>query len=83
MSEFICYSGCAVSAAIAARLLMMGNLHTLTFYNRMFILYYMLESVIGALEEYFLFRVKEHRSLHFTEAESQNINDPEYLQISH
>ena len=66
VSELLCYSGSAVSAIIAASLLRMGNLHTMTFYNRMFILYFMIDSTAGVLEEYFLFRVKEDRSSDFS-----------------
>ena len=62
VSEYICYSGSLVSAMIAVRLLKMGNLNTMTFYNKMFILYFGIDSVTGFLEEYFLFRLREHRS---------------------
>ena len=62
VSEYICYSGCLVSAVIAVRLLKMGNLNTMTFYNKMFILYFGIDSVTGFLEEYFLFRLREDRS---------------------
>ena len=61
LSEYVCYSGSALSAVIAAKLLMMGNIHTMTFFNRMFILYYGIDSVLGVIEQYFLFRVKEDR----------------------
>ena len=62
VSEYICYSGSLVSAVIAVRLLKMGNLNTMTFYNKMFILYFGIDSVTGFLEEYFLFRLREDRS---------------------
>ena len=62
VSEYICYSGSLVSAVIAIRLLKMGNLSTMTFYNKMFILYFGIDSVTGFLEEYFLFRLREDRS---------------------
>ena len=60
--EYICYSGSLVSAVIAVRLLKMGNLDTMTFYNKMFILYFGIDSITGFLEEYFLFRLREDRS---------------------
>ena len=60
--EYICYSGSLVSAVIAFRLLKMGNLDTMTFYNKMFILYFGIDSITGFLEEYFLFRLREDRS---------------------
>ena len=63
--EYLCYSGSAVSALIAASLLMMGNISTMTFFNKMFILYFGIDSVTGVLEEYFLFRLNEDRSIDF------------------
>ena len=60
--EYICYSGSLVSAMIAVRLLKMGNLDAMTFYNKMFILYFGIDSINGFLEEYFLFRLREDRS---------------------
>ena len=65
LSEYLCYSGSAVSVLIAASLLRMGNINTMTFYNKMFILYFGIDSVTGILEEYFLFRLNEDRSLEF------------------
>ena len=62
LSEYLCYSGSTVSALIAASLLRMGNIKTMTFFNKMFILYFGIDSVIGVIEEYFLFRLNEHRS---------------------
>ena len=65
LSEYLCYSGSAVSVLIAFSLLRMGNINTMTFYNKMFILYFGIDAVTGILEEYFLFRLKEDRSLKF------------------
>ena len=65
VSEYLCYSGSAVSVLIAFSLLRMGNINTMTFFNKMFILYFGIDAVTGILEEYFLFRLKEDRSLEF------------------
>ena len=50
-----------MSAVIAFRLMRMGKLHVMTFFNRMFIIFFAIDTIAGVLEEYFLFRIWEDR----------------------
>lgn len=56
-----CYSGSLCSCLIAVHLLKMGHIRDLTFLNKMFLIYFTIESIIGWGESSFLFRLREER----------------------
>ena len=60
IAELGCYSGCALSALIAWRLLRMKNL---TWVNKMFLVYFCIDAVFGSFETYFLFKLYRERFL--------------------
>ena len=57
VSEYGCYLSSILSALIAFKLLRMDRFSKLTFINQMFLLYFSLDSVLGAHEAYYLFRI--------------------------
>ena len=58
VSEGFCYLGLSLSALIALKLTKMEKL---TFLNKMFVVYFLLDFLIGTLETYLLFKVYEER----------------------
>ena len=56
-----CYSGSFFSCLIAMNLFKMGHIRDLTFLNKMFLIYFTIESVVGWLDGSFLFRLIEER----------------------
>ena len=54
-----CYSGSFFSCLIAIHLLKMGPIRDLTFLNKMFLIYFTIESIIGWGDGIFLFRLRE------------------------
>ena len=60
LTELVCWCGVALSAMIARRLLQMER-PSLTFINGMFLLYFTIDAVMGALETYFSFRLFRER----------------------
>ena len=61
LSELGCYFGCTLSLLIAINLLKMGQYNKLTFVNKMLIVYYAFDAVIGTVEVFFLFKLKRER----------------------
>ena len=57
MPEYGFYLSSILSALMAFKLLRMDNFSKLTFINQMFLLYYSVDSVLGAHEAYYLFRI--------------------------
>lgn len=57
MSEYGCYLSAALSLVMAIKLFRIDKLTKLTFINQMFLLYYSVDSVMGAHEAYYLFRI--------------------------
>ena len=55
------YSGSFFSSLIAVYLLRMGAIRDMTFLNKMFLIYFVFESIIGLVEGTFLFRLREER----------------------
>ena len=60
ISEVLCYCSSLLSAFMAYKLVRMGPA-SLTFMNKMFLLFYALDSVTGAVEAYFLFKLQRER----------------------
>ena len=58
LTELGCYCGAALSALIARRLLLMEQL---TFINRILLLYFTIDAVMGLLETYFSFKLYRER----------------------
>ena len=58
LTELGCYCGVALSALIARRLLLMEQL---TFINRILLLYFTIDAVMGVLETYFSFKLYGER----------------------
>ena len=58
LTELGCYCGAALSALIARRLLQMEQL---TFINRILLLYFAIDAVMGLLETYFSFKLYRER----------------------
>ena len=58
LTELGCYCGAALSALIARRLLLMDQL---TFINRILLLYFTIDAVMGLLETYFSFKLYRER----------------------
>ena len=58
LTELGCYCGVALSALIARRLLLMEQL---TFINRILLLYFTIDAVMGVLETYFSFKLYSER----------------------
>ena len=80
LTEFGCYCGVALSALIARRLLLMEQL---TFINRILLLYFTIDAVMGVLETYFSFKLYSERlevwkklacTLKYTNQKSQSIH---------
>ena len=57
-SEAGCYLGITISLFIAFKLIKMKEL---SFLNKMFLIFYVVDSVFGLLEVYFLFSMKQNR----------------------
>ena len=55
------YSGSFFSCLIAMHLFKMGPIRDLTFLNKMFLIYFTIESVVGLVDGNFLFKLKEER----------------------
>ena len=60
LTELGCWCGVALSAMIASRLQQMVR-SSLTFINGMFLLYFTIDAVMGALETFFSFRLLRER----------------------
>ena len=58
IAEVLCFLGLTLSAQIAYRL---GKIEKLTFFNKMFFLYFLLDFFIGSIESYLLFKVYRDR----------------------
>ena len=58
VSEFGCYSGASLSGILAWRLFKMENK---TFFNKMFLVYFSLDFVLGMVETFFLFKLYRER----------------------
>ena len=58
VSEGLCYLGVSLSAIIAFRLTKMEKL---SFLNKMFVIYFLLDFLIGTMETYLLFTVYRER----------------------
>ena len=80
LTELGCYCGVALSALIARRLLLMEQL---TFINRILLLYFTIDAVMGVLETYFSFKLYSERlevwkklacTLKYTNQKSQSIH---------
>ena len=56
-----CYSGSFFSGLIAMQLFKMGPIRELTFLNKMFFIYFTIESVVGWVDGNFLFRLLDER----------------------
>ena len=57
MSEYGCYLSAVLSLVMAVKLFRIDKITKLTFINQMFLLYYSVDSVLGAHEAYYLFRI--------------------------
>ena len=60
VSEFGCYSGASLSGILAWRLFKMENK---TFFNKMFLVYFSLDFVLGMVETFFLFKLCRERCI--------------------
>ena len=58
LAELGCYSGAVLSAVIAWRLFTMRSL---TFINKMYLLYFTIDAAFGFLEAFYLFKLKRER----------------------
>ena len=63
ISEYGCYISCALSLLMACKLLRMAkwNMDNLNFINMMLFFYYTLDSIIGTIEIFFLFKLYRER----------------------
>ena len=57
VSEYGCYLSSVLSLMMAVKLARIDKITKLTFINQMFLLYYSVDSVLGAHESYYLFRI--------------------------
>ena len=58
IAKVLCYLGPSLSALIALRL---AKIEKLTFFNKMFFIYFILDFVFGSMESYLLFKVYRDR----------------------
>ena len=58
IAEVMCYLGISLSALIALRL---AKLEKLTFLNKMFFIYFIIDIFFGSMESYLLFKVYRDR----------------------
>ena len=58
IAEFGCYLGSILSAVIAAKLFRMENL---TWINQMFLVYFIIDAIMGTLETFFSFKLYSER----------------------
>ena len=58
--KICCYSGSLTALLISIKLVKIQNL---TFVNKLFILYFLLDSILGSLEMFFLFKLFEEQDL--------------------
>ena len=68
------YSGSFFSSLIAVYLLRMGAIRDMTFLNKMFLIYFVFESIIGLVEGTFLFRLRKERYEEKTWPDVSNTN---------
>ena len=66
LSEPGCYCGVMLSAMIARRLYLMDR-PSLTFFNGLLLLYFTIDTVMGALETFFSFQLYKERLILHTE----------------
>ena len=57
MIEFVCYLGPGLSAIIANKIRKMKDK---TFITKVFLLYFIIDSLMGSFETYFLFKLKKN-----------------------
>ena len=55
------YFGSFFSSLISMYLMKMGAIRDMTFFNKMFLIYFAFESIIGLVDGTFLFRLREER----------------------
>ena len=55
------YSGSFFSSLIAMHLIRMGAIRDLTFFNKMYSIYFAIDSIMGLVDGIFLFRLREER----------------------
>ena len=58
ISEFLCYFGASLSMHLAWKL---WRMESLTYFNKLCLLYFFLDSILGTLETYFLFKLYRER----------------------
>ena len=63
IAKVLCYLGSSLSALIALRL---AKIEKLTFLNKMFFIYFILDFVFGSMESYLLFKVYRDRWKYFS-----------------
>ena len=57
VSEYGCYLSSGLSLLMAIKLFRIDKITKLTFINKMFLFYYSVDSVLGAHEAYWLYRI--------------------------
>ena len=61
MLEVVCFVGNVLSLLIVKCILRLGSPPELTFLNKLFLVYYVIDAIVGSTEVYFLFQLKEER----------------------
>ena len=59
--EFPCHLGSVMSFILVINLLRMGSLKTMTFINKMFLMYFSVDFIVGLIQDFLLFKLGEKR----------------------
>ena len=59
--EFPCYIGSVLTFMLVINLLRMGSLKAMTFVNKMFLIYFSVDLIVGLIQDFSLFKLGEKR----------------------